>query len=95
MLLLVVVVVVMLVTPVAGLARQECCPYIEISSRGEAAQRQPQRLGVFTAIDQGWSDRPIYQHQHRAEYLFYLQSKSKGLWMVGPKVSADMSAMRK
>ena len=93
--MLLLLVVVLVASPVPGLARQECCPYIEISSRGEAAQRQPQRLGVFSAIDHGWSDRPIYQHQHNAEYLFYLQSKSKGLWMVGPKVSADMNAMRK
>ena len=78
-------------SPWSSQARRECCPYIEVSSRGEAAQRQPQRLGVFTATDQGWSDRPIYKHQHNAEYLFYLQSKSKGLWMVGPKVSAGLN----
>ena len=78
-----------LLSPGPGLARPECCPHIEISSGGEAAHRQPQRLGVFTAVDRGWSDRPIYQHRHNAEYLFYLQSKSKGLWMVGPKVSAS------
>ena len=36
--------------------------------------------------DVGWSDRPIYKHVDRSEYLFYLQSRSKGLWMIGPKV---------
>ena len=84
-----------LMSPGPGLAREECCPHIEITSRGEAAQRQPQRLGVFSVVDQGWSDRPIYKHQDNSEYLFYLQSKSKGLRMVGPKVSADINWMRK
>ena len=37
--------------------------------------------------DVGWSDRPIYKHVDRSEYLFYLQSRSKGLWMIGPKVN--------
>ena len=36
--------------------------------------------------DVGWSDRPIYRHTRHSEYLFYLQSRSKGLWMIGPKV---------
>ena len=26
-----------------------CCPLIEISSRGQAARQQPQRLGVYQA----------------------------------------------
>ena len=81
----------LLLVPWPGLARQECCPHLEVSSRGEAARRQPQRLGVFTRTDQGWADRPIYKHQDRSEYLFYLHTKSKGLWMVGPKVSAGLN----
>ena len=39
--------------------------------------------------DVGWSDRPIYRHTSHSEYLFYLQSRSKGLWMIGPKVKLD------
>ena len=27
------------------------------------------------------SGRPIYKHQEREQFLFYLQSRSKGLWM--------------
>ena len=38
------------------------------------------------AQDVGWSDRPIYTHTSHREFLFYLQSRSKGLWMIGPKV---------
>ena len=67
--------------------RKECCPHIEISSEGEAAGHQPQRLGVYTARDRGWADRPIYKHRDSQDFLFYLQTKSKGLWMVGPKAN--------
>ena len=94
-LLLLVVMVVVVVCPLPGLATPSCCPHLEVSSRGEAARRQPQRLGVFSATDQGWSGRPIYQHRDNQEYLFYLQTKSKGLWMVGPKVSAGINWMVK
>ena len=78
-------VVVVLLQSVQG--RRECCPHIEITSEGEAASHQPQRLGVYTARDRGWTDRPIYKHQDSPDFLFYLQTKSKGLWMVGPKVN--------
>ena len=38
----------------------------------------------------GWSDRPIYRHRQHGEHLFYLQSRSKGLWMIGPKVNSKL-----
>ena len=63
-----------------------CCNLIELSSSGVSGDLQPQRLGLYRAQDVGWSDRRIYKHIYRQEYLFYLQSRSKGLWMVGPKV---------
>ena len=69
-----------------GRLQRECCPHIEVTSEGEAARQQPQRLGVYSARDRGWADRPIYKHRQSSDFLFYLQSKSKGLWMVGPKV---------
>ena len=33
-----------------------------------------------------FSDRPIYKHEERDEFLFYLTSRNRGLWMVGPSV---------
>ena len=33
-----------------------------------------------------FSDRPIYKHEEREEFLFYLTSRNRGLWMVGPSV---------
>ena len=44
--------------------------------------------------DVGWSDRPIYRHTRHQEYLFYLQSRNKGLWMIGPKVIHTRDALR-
>ena len=63
-----------------------CCNLIELTSSGVSGELQPQRLGLYRAQDVGWSDRRIYKHNYRQEFLFYLQSRSKGLWMVGPKV---------
>jgi hypothetical protein len=31
------------------------------------------------------SDRPIYKHVAKEEFVFFLTSKARGLWMVGPK----------
>jgi hypothetical protein len=33
-----------------------------------------------------FSDRPMYKHDQKEEYLFYLTSRNRGLWMVGPEV---------
>ena len=68
-----------------------CCNLIELTSSGISRDLQPQRLGLYRAQDVGWSDRRIYKHVSRQEYLFYLQSRSKGLWMVGPKVIFEKS----
>ena len=68
-----------------------CCTLIELTSSGISRDLQPQRLGLYRAQDVGWSDRRIYKHVSRQEYLFYLQSRSKGLWMVGPKVIFEKS----
>ena len=33
-----------------------------------------------------FNDRLIYKHEERDEFLFYLTSRNRGLWMVGPEV---------
>ena len=33
-----------------------------------------------------YSDRPVYKHEEREEFLFYLTSRRRGLWMIGPAV---------
>ena len=65
---------------------QTCCSHLLISSSGGAADHQSHRLGSYLVTATGWSGRPIYKHQEREQFLFYLQSRSKGLWMVGPEV---------
>ena len=33
-----------------------------------------------------YSDRPVYKHEEREEFMFYLTSRRRGLWMIGPAV---------
>ena len=59
---------------------------MELHSAGEASVYQSDRLGVFaqTGI---LNDRPKYtsiKEEGEEEHLFYLRSRNKGLWMVGP-----------
>jgi len=63
-----------------------CCTVLLITSSGGTAEHQSHRLGSYQVTGTSWSGRPIYKHQERAEFLFYLQSRSKGLWMIGPNV---------
>jgi len=63
-----------------------CCTRISLQSTGEASNHQKNRLGEYqlTGI---LNDRPKYTSLESVggeEHLFYLRSKSKGLWMVGP-----------
>jgi len=63
-----------------------CCTRISLQSTGEASTHQKNRLGEYqlTGI---LNDRPKYTSLDSVggeEHLFYLRSKSKGLWMVGP-----------
>ena len=59
---------------------------MELQSSGEASVHQSNRLGVF-ALDGILNDRPKYtsiKEEGQDEHLFYLRSRNKGLWMVGP-----------
>jgi hypothetical protein len=63
-----------------------CCTKILVSSDGEAITHQSNRVGEYI-LSGVVADRPMYKNIDREEYLFYLMSKNKGLWMVGPKVN--------
>ena len=63
-----------------------CCQRLLISSEGDAMEHQSNRVGEYT-LSGVVADRPMYKHEDREEYLFYLMSRNKGLWMVGPKVN--------
>jgi len=63
-----------------------CCTRIKISSDGESINHQSNRVGEYT-LSGVVADKPMYKNIDREEYLFYLMSKNKGLWMVGPKVN--------
>ena len=63
-----------------------CCSKIRIESNGEAIDHQSNRVGDYS-LQGVLSDRPVYKNIDRDEFLFYLQSRNKGLWMVGPKVA--------
>ena len=63
-----------------------CCTKLRIESNGEAIDHQSNRVGEYN-LQGVLADRPIYKHADREEFLFYLQSRNKGLWMVGPKVA--------
>jgi len=63
-----------------------CCTRIRIASSGEAIKHQSNRVGDYS-LSGVLSDRPIYKHEEREEFLFYLTSRNKGLWMVGPKAA--------
>jgi len=63
-----------------------CCTRISIKSTGEASNHQKNRLGQYqlTGI---LNSRPKYSRVDESggeEHLFYLRSRNKGLWMVGP-----------
>ena len=62
-----------------------CCSKLLIKSSGEARLHQDNRLGEFL-LRGVYNERPMYQHRERGEYLFYLVSRNKGLWMIGPEV---------
>ena len=62
-----------------------CCTKIRIASDGgESLDHQSNRLGDYSLIG-SLADRPIYKNLDRDEFLFYLQRRNKGLWMVGPE----------
>ena len=63
-----------------------CCSTLLLTSSGSAADHQSHRLGLYLLTATGWSGRPIYKHHDMDQFLYYLQSRSKGLWMVGPQV---------
>eukprot|EP00092_Neocalanus_flemingeri_P035239 GFUD01038343.1.p1 GENE.GFUD01038343.1~~GFUD01038343.1.p1 ORF type:complete len:1287 (+),score=506.35 GFUD01038343.1:270-4130(+) len=60
-----------------------CCTHLKIETTGEASNHQGNRIGEYQ-LTGVLADRPIYKNVDKEEYLFYLQSKKKGLWMVGP-----------
>ena len=45
-------------------------------------------MGVYHRhhFNASFSSRPIYVHSARKEFLFYVDGRSRGLWMVGPEV---------
>ena len=66
-----------------------CCPTVEIStSGGPSNATQAVRMGVYHRhhFNASFSSRPIYVHSARQEFLFYVDGRSRGLWMVGPEV---------
>jgi len=69
----------------SALDLSSCCAVLNIESTGEASEHQSNRLGQYR-LGGLFSDRPIYKHEERDEFLFYLTSRNRGLWMVGPSV---------
>ena len=65
---------------------QTCCTHLFLTTTGSAADHQSHRLGSYLLTNKEGSGHPIYKHQNREQFLFFLQSKSVGLWMVGPQV---------
>lgn len=62
---------------------------MELQSTGEASNHQKNRLGLY-ALTGVLNDRPKYtsvkeEEGAQLEHLFYLRSRNKGLWMVGPE----------
>ena len=45
-------------------------------------------MGVYHRyrFNASFSSRPIYVHSARREFLFYVDGRARGLWMVGPEV---------
>ncbi|XP_040583140.1 uncharacterized protein [Lepeophtheirus salmonis] len=63
--------------------QQECCSGLKVSSNGLSTRFQSSRLGIYHQVGT-LSSRPIYKNEQRNEYLFYLTTRSRGLWMIGP-----------
>eukprot|EP00088_Acartia_fossae_P036367 TRINITY_DN3756_c0_g1_i6.p1 TRINITY_DN3756_c0_g1~~TRINITY_DN3756_c0_g1_i6.p1 ORF type:complete len:1426 (+),score=431.11 TRINITY_DN3756_c0_g1_i6:319-4596(+) len=63
-----------------------CCTRLLITSDGDAINHQSNRVGEYL-LSGIVAEKPMYKHIDREEYLFYLMSRNKGLWMVGPKVN--------
>ena len=65
-----------------------CCPSVELSTAGPSNATQAVRMGVYHRyhFNSSFSSRPIYVHSARREFLFYVDGRSRGLWMVGPEV---------
>merc|ERR1719481_166230 len=62
-----------------------CCLELKLQSQGKASEHQSNRLGTYR-LSTLFSDRPVYQNIEREEFLFYLTSRNRGLWMVGPEI---------
>lgn len=69
----------------SSLDLSSCCVRLNIVSVGEASEHQSNRLGSYR-FNGLYSDRPVYENEERKEFLFYLTSRNRGLWMVGPEV---------
>ena len=56
-----------------------------VRTTGVSNSSQYIRFGGYTRIDT-YFDRPVYVHEAREEFLFYMAGRSRGLWMIGPEV---------
>ena len=63
----------------------ECCTSLVVRTSGSSNSSQYIRFGGYTRIDT-YFDRPVYVHEARDEFLFYMAGRSRGLWMIGPEV---------
>ena len=66
----------------------ECCSAVQVTTAGLANTTQAVRLGTYHRLPSStsYSDRPVYVHADRGEFLFYIAGRARGLWMVGPEV---------
>ena len=80
-----VLVLVALAGSVVGQDLSSCCANLRVESTGQATVHQSNRLGNYSLIGR-YNDRGIYKNEQREEFLFYLTSRNRGLWMVGPEV---------
>ena len=56
-----------------------------VATTGVSNSSQYIRFGGYTRVDT-YFDRPVYVHEAREEFLFYMAGRSRGLWMIGPEV---------
>jgi len=71
----------------------ECCKKVEVTSVGEAAEKQWDRLGLYYASGQILNGRMVYQNENRTQSIFYVLGEFDG-WLLGPKPGVNYGGIK-